>query len=149
MKRIFFCGLASLLAWTAGAQSDEWQDAAVNAVNRLPMHASFFAFESPEAALAGDKARSERFLTLNGYWKFDWVRNADQRPTDFYRVDYDDKGWGRMPVPGIWELNGYGDPMYLNVGYAWRGWFKNNPPHVPVENNHVGSYRRTIDIPAD
>ena len=148
MKKIFFCGLASLLVWTAGAQSDEWQDATVNAVNRLPMHASYFAFESPEAALAGDKTLSERFLTLNGYWKFDWVRNADQRPTDFYRPDFNDKGWGRMPVPGIWELNGYGDPMYLNVGYAWRGWYKNNPPYVPVEQNHVGSYRRTIDIPA-
>ena len=116
MKKIFFCGLASLLVWTAGAQSDEWQDATVNAVNRLPMHASYFAFESPEAALAGDKTLSERFLTLNGYWKFDWVRNADQRPTDFYRPDFNDKGWGRMPVPGIWEHNGYGDPMYHNVG---------------------------------
>ena len=53
-----------------------------------------------------------------------------------------------MPVPGLWELNGYGDPVYLNVGYAWRGWFKNDPPHVPIEQNHVGSYRRTVDIPA-
>lgn len=149
MKKNFLCVAASLFALTAGAQSNEWQDASVNAVNRLPMHAHYFAFESPEAALAGEKSRSERFVTLNGSWKFDWVRNADQRPTDFYRVDYDDKGWGRMPVPGIWEVNGYGEPMYLNVGYAWRGWYKNNPPYVPVENNHVGSYRRTIEIPAD
>lgn len=149
MKKIFFCGLASLLAWTAGAQSNEWQDASVNAVNRMPMHASYFAFETPEAALCSDRSHSDRYLTLNGFWKFDWVRNADQRPTDFYRPDFNDKGWDRMPVPGIWELNGYGDPMYLNVGYAWRGWYKNNPPYVPVENNHVGSYRRTIDIPAD
>lgn len=149
MKKIFFCGLASLLAWTAGAQSDEWQDATVNAVNRMPMHAAFFAFESPETALAGDMTRSDRFVTLNGFWKFNWVRDADQRPTDFYRTDYDDKGWDRMHVPGVWELNGFGDPVYLNVGYAWRGWYKNNPPYVPVEQNHVGSYRRTIDIPAD
>ena len=148
MKKILLCWLAAATALTAGAQSNEWQDAGVNAVNRMPMHGSWFAYESPEAALAGDKTLSERFVTLNGNWKFNWVRNADQRPTDFFRVGYNDKGWNDMPVPGLWELNGYGDPVYLNVGYAWRGWFKNDPPHVPIEQNHVGSYRRTVDIPA-
>ena len=148
MKKILLCWLAAATALTAGAQNDEWQDAGVNAVNRMPMHGSWFAYESPEAAQAGDKTLSERFVTLNGNWKFNWVRDADQRPTDFFRVGYNDKGWNDMPVPGLWELNGYGDPVYLNVGYAWRGWFKNDPPHVPVEQNHVGSYRRTVDIPA-
>ena len=148
MKKILLCWLAAATALTAGAQSNEWQDAGVNAVNRMPMHGSWFAYESPEAAQTGDKTLSERFVTLNGNWKFNWVRDADQRPTDFFRVGYNDKGWNDMPVPGLWELNGYGDPVYLNVGYAWRGWFKNDPPHVPVEQNHVGSYRRTVDIPA-
>ena len=148
MKKILLCWLAAATALTAGAQNDEWQDAGMNAVNRMPMHGSWFAYESPEAAQTGDKTLSERFVTLNGNWKFNWVRDADQRPTDFFRVGYNDKGWNDMPVPGLWELNGYGDPVYLNVGYAWRGWFKNDPPHVPVEQNHVGSYRRTIDIPA-
>ena len=148
MKKILLCWLAAATALTAGAQNDEWQDAGVNAVNRMPMHGSWFAYESPEAAQAGDKTLSERFVTLNGNWKFNWVCDADQRPTDFFRVGFNDEGWGDMPVPGLWELNGYGDPVYLNVGYAWRGWFKNDPPHVPVEQNHVGSYRRTIDIPA-
>ncbi len=81
-------------------------------------------------------------MTLNGPWKFFWVKNADARPTDFWRTDYNDKGWNNMPVPGVWELNGYGDPLYVNVGYAWREQFKNNPPEVPTVNNHVGSYRR-------
>ena len=148
MKKILLCWLAAATALTAGAQNDEWQDAGVNAVNRMPMHGSWFAYESPEAAQAGDKTLSERFVTLNGNWKFNWVCDADQRPTDFFRVGFNDKGWGDMPVPGLWEMNGYGDPVYLNVGYAWRGWFKNDPPHVPVKQNHVGSYRRTIDIPA-
>ena len=148
MKKILLCWLAAATALTAGAQNDEWQDAGVNAVNRMPMHGSWFAYESPEAAQAGDKTLSERFVTLNGNWKFNWVCDADQRPTDFFRVGFNDEGWGDMPVPGLWELNGYGDPVYLNVGYAWRGWFKNDPPHVPVEQNHVGSYRRTVDIPA-
>ena len=148
MKKILLCWLAAATALTAGAQSNEWQDAGVNAVNRMPMHGSWFAYESPEAAQAGDKTLSERFVTLNGNWKFNWVCDADQRPTDFFRVGFNDEGWGDMPVPGLWELNGYGDPVYLNVGYAWRGWFKNDPPHVPIEQNHVGSYRRTVDIPA-
>ena len=149
MKKTLFCGLASIIALTAGAQSNEWQDAGVNAVNRMPMHAAYFAYESPEAAATGDKTLSERFLTLNGSWNFNWVRNADQRPTDFFRTDFNDRGWAKMAVPGLWEMNGYGDPIYLNVGYAWRGWFRNDPPHVPVEQNHVGSYRRTITIPSD
>lgn len=83
MKKILLCWLAAATALTAGAQSNEWQDAGVNAVNRMPMHGSWFAYESPEAAQAGDKTLSERFVTLNGNWKFNWVRNADQRPTDF------------------------------------------------------------------
>lgn len=148
MKRILLCLLAAATALAAQAQNDEWRDAGVNAVNRMPMRAAWFAYESPAAARAGDKTLSERFLTLNGNWKFNWVRDADQRPTDFFRVGFDDKGWGSMPVPGLWELNGYGDPLYLNIGYAWRGWFKNDPPYVPVEQNHVGSYRRTVTIPA-
>ena len=86
---------------------------------------------------------------MNGPWKFFWVKNADARPTDFWKTDYNDKGWNNMPVPGVWELNGYGDPLYVNVGYAWREQFKNNPPEVPTVNNHVGSYRREIMVPAD
>ena len=71
------------------------------------------------------------------------------RPTDFYGMDYDDKGWGTMPVPGLWELNGYGDPLYVNWNYAWKGSFKNNPPFVPEEDNHVGSYRKEVVVPSE
>jgi len=146
MNRIYFSVLALFLAMTSSAYSDEWQDSFVNEVNRLPMHSSYFAFESLEASRSG-MAMSERFLSLNGNWKFNWVCDADQRPVDFWKTDFDDKRWDDMSVPGIWEVNGYGDPVYLNVGYAWRTWFRNDPPHVPVKQNHVGSYRREIDIP--
>ena len=112
----------------------EWHDLQVNEVNRYAVHTSF-----PQA----------NRLSLDGTWRFLWVEHADQRPTDFFRMDYDAKNWVDMPVPGVWELNGYGDPEYVNVGFAWRGHFKNNPPEVPVKDNHVGSYRRTITIPAD
>lgn len=72
-------------------------------------------------------------MTLNGTWKFNWVKDADARPMDFWKTTFNDKGWNDMQVPGVWELNGYGDPIYVNVGYAWRNQFKNNPPEVPTE----------------
>ena len=138
-----------LLATTAFAQKNEWQDPTVNEVNRAPMHAYYFAYENENAALKGCMKSSTNFLSLNGIWKFNWVKDSDARPLDFFRTGFNDKGWDEMPVPGNWELNGFGDPLYLNIGYAWRHQFKNNPPEIPVENNHVGSYRREITIPAD
>ncbi|EXZ91184.1 beta galactosidase small chain family protein [Bacteroides fragilis str. J38-1] len=137
------CSLATM------AQHDEWKNPEINAVNRAPMHTNYFAYSSSEEAAKADKENSSNFMTLNGIWKFNWVKNADARPTDFYRTDYNDKGWGQMKVPGVWEMNGYGDPIYVNVGYAWRSQYKNNPPYVPIENNHVGSYRKEIIIPAE
>lgn len=125
----------------------EWHDMSVNNVNRFPLHSTFFAYESREAALRGDRQKSANFLSIEGDWRFQWVKNADKRPTDFFRTDYDDAAWKTMRVPGNWELNGYGDPEYVNIGFAWRGHFENNPPEVPTKDNHVGSYRRTIRIP--
>ena len=144
--------ITCVLLFSAGAlfaQKNEWQDPKVNQINRAPMHTNYFAYETEDAALKGDKEKSSNFMTLNGAWKFSWVRNADARPTDFYKTDFNDKGWGNMPVPGLWELNGFGDPIYVNIGYAWRSQFKNNPPSFPIENNHVGSYRKEIVLPAD
>ena len=143
---VLFGGLYS----SVYAQSfKEWQDPNVNEINRAPMHSNFFAYETVEAADLAIKEKSENFMSLNGTWKFFWVENADQRPTDFYRVGFNDKGWDDFQVPAVWELNGYGDPIYVNVGYAWRNQYKNNPPYVPTEKNHVGSYRREIVVPSD
>ena len=125
----------------------EWHDMSVNNVNRFPLHTSFFAYESREAALKADRKASANYLSLEGDWKFNWVADADKRPADFFKPGFNDSAWKNMRVPGIWEMNGYGDPEYVNVGFAWRGHFKNNPPEVPVKDNHVGSYRRTITIP--
>ena len=139
----------SLLGTAAFAQKNEWRDPNVNEINRAPMHTNYFAYEDENSALKGCKESSGNFMTLNGNWKFFWVKNADMRPTDFYQVNFNDKGWDNLKVPGLWELNGYGDPIYVNVGYPWRSQFKNNPPEVPTENNHVGSYRKEIMVPAD
>ncbi len=125
----------------------EWHDMAVNQVNRFKLHTNYFAYESAEKAMKGDMTQSDNYLSLHGAWKFNWVENADQRPTDFFKTDYNDASWKSLNVPGIWELNGYGDPVYINVGFAWRGHFKDNPPQVPIKDNHVGSYRRVINIP--
>ena len=135
MKKTLLILAAALSgALAASAQTGrEWQDLAVNEINRLPMHSTFAAGES---------------MPLDGVWKFHWVRNASERPSGIWQEDYDDASWGAMPVPGMWELNGYGDPLYVNVGYAWRGNFENDPPHVPDAENHVGSYRHTFEVPA-
>lgn len=149
MKRKPLAFALAFCALTAMAQKNEWMDPTVNAVNRAPMHSNYFAYESADAAAKAEKTKSTNFMTLNGTWKFNWVRNSDQRPTDFFKADFNDKGWDNMVVPGIWELNGYGDPLYVNTGYAWRNQFERNPPHIPVENNHVGSYRKEIQLPAN
>ena len=151
MNRTLLTSILGLAAISASAQSfNEWLDPEVNAVNRAPMHAANFAFRNGEnAALSQERQKSANYLSLNGTWKFNWVNDADQRPTDFWKKDFNDKGWDNIQVPGIWELNGYGDPIYVNTQYAWQSFFKNNPPLVPTENNHVGTYRREIFVPAD
>lgn len=150
MKK-YIISLFAVLAGFSSLQAQsfkEWQDASVNAVNRLPMHTAWFPYMNADQAQR-PKEKASNYLSLNGVWKFNWVKDADQRPTDFFKQGYNDRGWDTMPVPGMWELNGFGDPQYTNIGYAWQYQFKNNPPYVPIQNNHVGSYRREIEIPAD
>lgn len=130
------------------AQLPEWQNPQLNEINRMPMHTNYFAYESREKAESGNRESSDNYLSLNGLWKFLWVRNADMRPGDYFKTDYDDRSWKQLPVPGLWEFNGYGDKVYKNIGYAWHNQYKNNPPIVPEENNHVGTYRKVVKIPA-
>ena len=147
--RLILLAVTGMLAGaTASAQTfNEWKDPQLNSVNRLDTHASYFAFKNADEA-GKPKEESDNFLSLNGLWKFNWVKDADQRPTDFFRKDFNDKGWDELAVPAMWELNGYGDPLYVNIGYPWKNDYTNNPPFVPVEDNHVGSYRRTVTVPA-
>ena len=151
MKRLLFPLFMGLTVTGVSAQSfKEWQDPEINAVNRAPMRAANFAYNKGEAALsAQDRKSSSNYLSLNGTWKFNWVNDADQRPTDFWKPGFNDKSWKNIQVPAMWELNGYGDPIYVNNQYAWRNQFESNPPAVPTQNNHVGSYRREIKVPAN
>ena len=87
------------------AERTEWHDMQVNAINRFPLHTSFFPYapNETEAMAANDKTRSANYLSLEGDWKFHWAENAERRCYDFYKTDLDDSKWGTMPVPGIWE----------------------------------------------
>lgn len=127
----------------------EWHDMEVNEVNRMGLHTDFFTYQNEEEALKRDKTRSGNYVTLEGDWKFNWVANADERPDGYWTEDYDDSKWDKITVPGNWEMLGYGDPEYVNVGFAWRGHFNALPPEVPTKDNHVGTYRKEIEIPAD
>lgn len=131
----------------------EWHDLQVNEINRLPLHTMHFAYDPNDFAGTGaeylDKKKSMNYLSLEGTWKFNWVANADERPTDFYKTDLDDSKWNNIQMPGNWEMLGYGQPEYVNVGFGWRGHFDQQPPAVPTKDNHVGSYRREINIPSN
>lgn len=154
-KKILLSVLA-MGAMTAWAQKTPvWCDPNVNEINRKTDVANYFAYETEALAQqsqspkANTKAKSNRYMSIEGKWKFHWVESANERPADFYALKYDDSKWGTMPVPGIWELNGYGDAIYVNNQYAWRSDWTGEPPAVQDKGNHVGSYRRTFTIPAD
>ena len=80
-------------------------------------------------------------------WKFNFVKDHNKRPANFFAANYDDSNWKDFPVPGLFELNGYGDATYKNVGYAWETQFDPNPPYISEINNYTGSYRRTFELP--
>ena len=132
----------------AADKTPVWKDPSVNQVNREPRRAHFFAFENSDKA-RGDKSASARYLSMEGTWKFCFVKDHQNAPKDFYALKYDDSKWVDFPVPGLFEINGYGDKTYKNMGYAWCTTFENNPPYIGETNNYTGSYRRTFDLPAD
>lgn len=149
MKRHLLAFAMLPLTLAAFAKDPAWVDPALNQINREPMHTSFFPFRSSTAVAKG-KEHASNYLSLNGKWKFNWVRNANERPKgDFFATNFNDSNWDVMPVPGMWELNGFGDPVYVNNLYVWRNHFTSNPPLVPDSMNSVGTYRRSVRIPSD
>ena len=129
--------------------TEEWQDPEVNQINRAPMHTSYHAYETRSLALEGKRESSLYFKDLNGLWKFAWTKDAPGSYTGFQQECYDDRSWDVMPVPGLWELNGYGHPLYLNYGYAWFNQYRSAPPLVPLEKNHTGYYRHNFSLPEE
>ncbi len=144
-----FC-LLFFLSFSSFTQSlPAWEDPAVNQINRVPMRAEFFAYENAALAQANRKEDSHGFLSLNGLWKFNWVEKPADAPVDFWKKEYNDTQWKTFPVPGIWERNGFGFPIYTSAGYDFAHLLKPNPPAIPHNYNPVGSYRREVTIPAD
>ena len=149
MKRLLFAiTFLSAVSSYADEKKPVWMDPTVNQQNREVRRADFFAFESLDKA-KGDKSASERYLSMEGLWKFCFVNSHQDAPKDFYSLKYDDSKWDDFQVPGLFEVNGYGDMIYVNNGYAWRTTFKTNPPYIGETNNYTGSYRRTFNLPSD
>jgi len=146
------------------AYAKAWQDSYINQVNRMTMHTHHFAYESAEAAERAVPEASKRFININGTWDFYFQQDAESFLNGFYQPGYNIADWKTIPVPGCWELNGYGDPIYVGGGFIWDGRLQNAidevsgapgdrkvsgvPPFVPLKENHVGYYRRNIEIPA-
>ena len=152
MLKQFLLSVAAFSCLSASAaveKTERWLDPNVNRVNVEKLRSSFFAYESASLASKMDKTQSQRYMSMEGKWKFHFVKDHNLAPKGFYAVGYDDASWVDFPVPGLFELNGYGDRIYKNVGYAWNTQFENNPPFVEEKNNYTGSYRREFEIPAD
>lgn len=145
MKHFIFAA-AVALCLNANAQQHDWENQYVLQKNRMPARAAFIPYLSQN----GDMQ-----MSLNGEWKFNWTKTPDEQPQDFFNTSFDDSGWKTFPVPGDWEMNGFGTPIYSSSGYT----FKIDPPFVMkepkksytayVERNSTGCYRRTFSVPTE
>ncbi|MCK8622888.1 glycoside hydrolase family 2 TIM barrel-domain containing protein [Prevotella sp. E13-27] len=153
MFKVFLLSMACVASVEVMAAPKEktpvWKDPQVNQVNREARRAAFFAFENADLAKANDKSKSARYMSMEGKWRFNFVKDHDKAPKDFFSLKFDDSNWVDFPVPGLFEIEGYGDKIYRNVGYSWCTTFDSNPPFIGETNNYTGSYRRTFDLPAD
>ena len=153
-KQIMFFALLGAMTFNAhgvarAQDASRWHNVDINQQNREPRRADFFAYESMDKAQGFDKKQSANYLSMEGTWKFNFVKDHNKRPDRFFATNYDDTAWANFPVPGLFELNGYGDATYKNVGYAWATQFEPNPPYISELNNYTGSYRRTFDLPTN
>jgi beta-galactosidase len=123
----------------------DWENPEMFGRNREPAHCTLMPYPDTRTAMIGERKTSPFHKSLNGNWKFKWVRKPADRPKDFYKLDYDVSGWKDIPVPSNWQMHGYGIPIYLNIPYP----FPPNPPYIPHDYNPVGSYRTEFTIPAD
>ena len=138
-----FLSLYVLTAFGQNKHTDkEWQNPQVNQINRLPINAHFVPYAKKQDATDRAKA-NDRIVSLDGGWKFNYSKNPDSRPTDFYKSDYNISDWKDIKVPGSWELQGFDAPIYTDVAYP----FPANPPYVPTDYNPVGSYKHSFNVP--
>lgn len=152
---------------TLSPTGKEWESPELLALNKEQPHAWFFSFADKESARKVLPENSPYWKSLDGQWKFHWVGNPEERPTDFYKPDYNVEGWDNITVPSCWNVEGiqkdgslkYGTPVYVNQPVIFRinrtvGDWKKGVMRTPPEDwttykdrNEVGSYRRTFNIP--
>ena len=149
MKKLLLAVMCLASVAVYAQKTPIWKDPAVNQVNREARRAHFFAFEDADKAKVNDKTKSGRYLSMEGKWKFNFVKDHNLAPKDFFSLKFDDSKWVDFPVPGLFEIEGYGDKTYKNAGFAWCTTFDNNPPYIGETNNYTGSYRRTFELPTD
>lgn len=158
MKNTVFCLFLIALAFTAckryskyadvpftEKEPRDWENPEMFNQNREAPHATMTSFDSESSALDGIRSSSPNILSLDGIWKFHWVKTPDERPYWFFKNNYDTRDWDDIEVPSNWQMKGYDVPIYVNIGYG----FKADPPNIPHEWNPVGSYKRTFTVPKE
>ena len=143
----------ALLAASSGSEANDWEDSEVIGRNKEPAHCTLMPYPDARTALESTREASPYHKSLNGNWKFLWVKEPTDRPENFYKLDYDVNKWDDIPVPSNWQMHGYGVPIYTNFTYP----FKTNPPYILNDNppeytsatlrNPVGSYRTEFTVP--
>jgi beta-galactosidase len=143
-KQTAFVFLFIFMGILVQGQTEYWEDPTMIGENKEPGHATLIPFDNLDQALLGDRLASDHYLSLNGTWKFNWVPKPDERPLEFFNLDYNVNTWEDISVPSSWQLEGYGQPIYTNVKHPFPD---PQPPVAPRDNNPVGSYRRTFTLP--
>lgn len=147
---LFLLALAAAVTSGRAGTTPEWQSQYAIGLNKLSPHAYVWPYASGNDVTACKHEASPYYRSLNGTWKFHWVKNPDNRPAGFYKPSYYVGNWADIQVPGNWERQGYGTAIYVNETYEFDDklfHFKKNPPLVPYQENEVGSYRRTFTVP--
>lgn len=143
---IFICLFLGVIKLTGQSEIPDWKNPKIFAVNKEAPHATFYSFSSEEKALKNNWKNSPDYILLNGIWKFKWVVKPSEKPSGFYKEDYNVDDWNDIEVPANWELKGYGLPVYSNIPYPFS--IRNpKPPELPDQWNPVGSYRRNFSRP--
>lgn len=155
MKNLALSLIAALSLTATAQQLPEWQDKDAFRAGQLPPHALVVPYANGSGAekqIAEQRfEHSPWYESLNGRWDFAWTKNPAKRPAEFFKPEFDTSSWNKINVPGNWERQGYGTPIYVNERYEWVDkyyGYPKNPPFVPVDDNEVGSYRRTFTVPS-
>ena len=122
---------------------EPWENNEVFAINKESPHVTLFPFLSRDAALINNKEQNDNFLLLNGLWKFDWQKSPKNKPKGFQAANFNDESWSQIPVPGNWETEGFGYPIYLDERFP----FTTRWPDTPKDYNPIGSYRKPFNLP--